>query len=114
MAEGDKADVDAAVDCARKAFEQGKWPSFTPHQRARCLLKIAELMETARRRAGTPRNAEQRDGDFVGSRNGGRGDRDVSLLRWMGHQDLGRDQSLRSSFFNYTLRDLHGDKVGLD
>ncbi len=45
MAEGDKADVDAAVDCARKAFEQGKWPSFTPHQRARCLLKIAELME---------------------------------------------------------------------
>ena len=45
MAEGDKADVDAAVDCARKTFEQGKWPSFTPHQRARCLLKIAELME---------------------------------------------------------------------
>jgi acyl-CoA reductase-like NAD-dependent aldehyde dehydrogenase len=45
VAEGDKADVDAAVDCARKAFEQGKWPSFTPHQRARCLLKIAELME---------------------------------------------------------------------
>src|SRR5215471_19100131 len=45
VAEGDKADVDAAVKVARKAFEEGKWPSLTPHQRARCLLKIADLME---------------------------------------------------------------------
>src|SRR5579875_760169 len=73
VAEGDKADVDAAVDCARKAFEQGKWPSFKPHQRA---LPVEDRRAdgTARRRAGNPRNAEQRDGDFVGSRNGGRGD----------------------------------------
>src|SRR5208282_2907561 len=44
-AEGDKADVDEAVKAARKAFEEGKWPSMGPHQRSRCLLKIADLIE---------------------------------------------------------------------
>jgi acyl-CoA reductase-like NAD-dependent aldehyde dehydrogenase len=46
VAEGDKADVDEAVRAARKAFETGKWPSIGPHQRARYLFKIADLIET--------------------------------------------------------------------
>jgi len=45
VAEGDKADVDEAVIAARKAFETGKWPSMGPHQRARYLFKIADLVE---------------------------------------------------------------------
>src|ERR1700722_7340676 len=45
VAEGDKADVDQAVKAARKAFEAGKWPSIGPHQRARYLFRIAELIE---------------------------------------------------------------------
>jgi acyl-CoA reductase-like NAD-dependent aldehyde dehydrogenase len=45
VAEGDKADVDEAVKAARSAFESGKWPSMGPHQRARYLFKIAELIE---------------------------------------------------------------------
>ena len=45
VAEGDKADVDEAVKAARKAFETGKWPSMGPHQRARYLFKIAEMIE---------------------------------------------------------------------
>jgi acyl-CoA reductase-like NAD-dependent aldehyde dehydrogenase len=45
IAEGDKADVDEAVKAARKAFEDGKWSSISPHQRTRYLLKIAELIE---------------------------------------------------------------------
>lgn len=45
VAEGDKADVDDAVKAARAAFESGKWPSMGPHQRARYLFKIAELIE---------------------------------------------------------------------
>jgi acyl-CoA reductase-like NAD-dependent aldehyde dehydrogenase len=45
IAEGDKADVDEAVKAARKAFEEGKWSSITPHQRSRYLLKIAELID---------------------------------------------------------------------
>src|SRR6202789_4624625 len=43
--EGDKADVDEAVKTARKAYEYGKWPTINPHQRAKYLLTIADLIE---------------------------------------------------------------------
>jgi acyl-CoA reductase-like NAD-dependent aldehyde dehydrogenase len=46
IAEGDKADVDEAVKAARKAFEDGKWPNMGPHERARLMFKIAELIDT--------------------------------------------------------------------
>lgn len=45
VAEGDGPDVDAAVKAARESFENGRWPRVTPHQRAKCLLKIAELVQ---------------------------------------------------------------------
>ena len=45
LAEGDKADVDEAVKAARKAYEEGKWSSIGPHQRARLMLKIADLID---------------------------------------------------------------------
>jgi acyl-CoA reductase-like NAD-dependent aldehyde dehydrogenase len=45
VAEGDEADIDEAVKAARKAFDEGKWPSMGPHQRTRLLLKIADLIE---------------------------------------------------------------------
>src|SRR5713226_5106425 len=45
IAEGDKADVDEAVKAARKAFDSGAWPSMGPHQRARLMFKIAELID---------------------------------------------------------------------
>ncbi len=45
IAEGDKADVDEAVKAARKAFDEGAWPNMGPHQRARLMLKIAELID---------------------------------------------------------------------
>jgi acyl-CoA reductase-like NAD-dependent aldehyde dehydrogenase len=45
VAEGDAADVDAAVNAAREAFENGPWPRITPHQRTKYLLKIAELVQ---------------------------------------------------------------------
>src|SRR5271155_3361619 len=45
VAEGDKADIDEAVKVARKAYEEGKWSKIGPHQRARYLLKIADLIE---------------------------------------------------------------------
>src|SRR5580704_16800311 len=41
IAEGDKADVDEAG----KAYESGKWSQIGPHQRARYLFKIAELID---------------------------------------------------------------------
>src|SRR5215467_11325025 len=44
VAEGDKADVDEAVRAARKAYE-GPWSQIGPHQRARYLLTLADLIE---------------------------------------------------------------------
>ena len=45
VAEGDKADVDEAVKAARKALD-GKWGQMGPHERARYLFKIAELIDS--------------------------------------------------------------------
>jgi len=45
VAEGDRADVDEAVKAARQAFEKGRWPKMGPHERARYLCKIADLIE---------------------------------------------------------------------
>jgi acyl-CoA reductase-like NAD-dependent aldehyde dehydrogenase len=45
IAEGDKADIDEAVKAARKALDEGPWPDMNPHQRARLLFKIADLID---------------------------------------------------------------------
>ncbi|KAJ9640977.1 hypothetical protein H2201_002213 [Coniosporium apollinis] len=37
--------VDAAVSAARKAYETGPWRTFTSAQRAKCMLKLADLVE---------------------------------------------------------------------
>jgi phenylacetaldehyde dehydrogenase len=44
-AAGGEADIDAAVKAARQAFEAGPWTSMTPAQRARLLLRLADLIE---------------------------------------------------------------------
>ncbi|MCT1367000.1 MULTISPECIES: 5-carboxymethyl-2-hydroxymuconate semialdehyde dehydrogenase [Kocuria] len=45
-AAGKKADIDAAVASAKKAFEEGPWPTMLPRERARVLNKIADIVET--------------------------------------------------------------------
>ncbi len=44
-ASGGAADIDVAVQAARKAFESGPWASMTPAHRARLLLRLADLIE---------------------------------------------------------------------
>src|SRR6204780_4862355 len=39
-----KADVDAAVAAARKAFDQGPWPRMSPSARGKILWKIGDLI----------------------------------------------------------------------
>ncbi|MGH7170259.1 MAG: aldehyde dehydrogenase family protein, partial [Gemmataceae bacterium] len=46
VAEGDKADVDRAVQAARKAFEEGPWPKMNASKRGRLLNKLADLIES--------------------------------------------------------------------
>ncbi|KAG1346269.1 aldehyde dehydrogenase family 2 member C4 [Cocos nucifera] len=45
IAEGDKADVDLAVEAARQAFDHGKWPRMSGYERGRIMMKLADLIE---------------------------------------------------------------------
>ena len=45
VAEGDKADVDAAAKAAREAFEKGPWSRMDARDRGRLMHKLADLME---------------------------------------------------------------------
>ncbi|CAK9150885.1 unnamed protein product [Ilex paraguariensis] len=45
IAEGDKKDVDLAVEAARYAFDHGPWPRLPGCERGRIMLKFAELIE---------------------------------------------------------------------
>jgi len=45
IAEGDRADVDAAVKAARRAFEAGPWKRMTSSERGRLIWKLADLLE---------------------------------------------------------------------
>jgi acyl-CoA reductase-like NAD-dependent aldehyde dehydrogenase len=45
VAKADAPDVDLAVRAAQRAFEAPSWANITPHERARFLLRIADLME---------------------------------------------------------------------
>ena len=42
---GDKADIDAAVAAARKAFETGPWSRISPAERSRLVWKLGDLLE---------------------------------------------------------------------
>ncbi len=44
VAEGDKADIDAAVQAARRAFESGPWPTMTPSDRGKIIWRIGDLI----------------------------------------------------------------------
>ena len=45
VAEGDKEDVDAAVDAAREAFDNGPWSKMDARDRGQLMYKLADLIE---------------------------------------------------------------------
>ena len=45
-ASGKKADIDAAVAAAKKAFDDGPWPHMVNRERARILNRIADIVES--------------------------------------------------------------------
>jgi phenylacetaldehyde dehydrogenase len=45
IAEGDKQDIDAAVQAARRAFDTGPWSRMTASQRGKLIWNLADLME---------------------------------------------------------------------
>lgn len=48
VAEADKADVDVAVRCARRAFDGGPWHTMSARDRGRILMKVAQLLDKHR------------------------------------------------------------------
>lgn len=44
VAEGEAADIDAAVRAARRAFESGPWPALTPSERGKLIWRIGDLI----------------------------------------------------------------------
>ncbi|KAB1209217.1 Aldehyde dehydrogenase family 2 member C4 [Morella rubra] len=45
IAEGDKEDVDLAVQAARQAFDHGPWPRLPGSERGRIMMKFADLID---------------------------------------------------------------------
>ena len=45
IAEGDREDINRAVDAARAAFDHGPWRKLSPSERGRMIWKLAELVE---------------------------------------------------------------------
>ena len=45
VAEGDAADVEVAVDAARRAFDEGPWPRMDARERGRLMLRLCDLIE---------------------------------------------------------------------
>ncbi|QDS98660.1 Aldehyde dehydrogenase PuuC [Adhaeretor mobilis] len=45
VAEGDKADIDLAVDAARAQFDGGEWSQMDARDRGRLMYKLADLLE---------------------------------------------------------------------
>lgn len=45
VAEGDKEDINRAVEAARAAFDKGPWRKLAPSERARLMWKLADLLE---------------------------------------------------------------------
>lgn len=48
-AEGDLEDINRAVSCARRAFENGPWKKMSARERGRILNKVARLLERDRK-----------------------------------------------------------------
>jgi phenylacetaldehyde dehydrogenase len=46
VVEGDKTDIDLAVQAARKAFEEGPWRTMTSSDRGKVIWKLADLLES--------------------------------------------------------------------
>ena len=104
VAEGDRADVDRAVQAARKALESGPWSTMDAADRGRLLFKLADLVErqTKELAALESLNSGKLLTDAFGDMQGV-----VNTLRYYaGWADKieGRTVPVRGSFLSYTLR----------
>jgi aldehyde dehydrogenase (NAD+) len=104
VAEGDKADIDLAVQAARKALESGPWSTLDAAERGRLLLRLADLVESQARELAALEslNSGKIFNDALGDVQGV-----VNTLRYYGgwaDKIEGRTLPVRGNFLSYTLR----------
>ena len=109
VAEADSADVDVAVEAARRAFDDGPWPRMRARDRGRLLYKLAELIDRERAELAVLESldngkpiAETRAVDVPSA---------IEVFAYYaGWADkIGGETIPQSeSFFTYTLREPHG------
>lgn len=109
VAEGDAADIDVAVRAARRAFEQGDWPSMRARDRGRLLLRLAELIES---NAAELAQLETLDnGKPISETSNVDVPQSAEVLAYYGGwADKVHGSTIPSAngFFTYTLREPHG------
>ncbi|HLT54908.1 MAG TPA: aldehyde dehydrogenase family protein [Bacillota bacterium] len=107
--EASERDVDAAVQAARKAFEEGEWPSLSAADRSALMHKLADLMERdfeVLAQLDTLDNGkpihEMRYGDLPNA---------IGQLRYFAgwtNKMTGQTVPVSNSYFNYTLHEPVG------
>ena len=109
VAEGDSADIDLAVDAARKAFEEGSWRNIDARERGKVLLRIMELIDKNRDEFALLETLD--NGKPISETT----NVDIPLvidcfLYYAGWADKihGETIPVRGEFFNYTLREPVG------
>jgi aldehyde dehydrogenase (NAD+) len=104
VAEGDRADIDLAVQAARKALESGPWSTLDAAERGRLLFRLADLVESQARELAALEslNSGKLFNDALGDVQGV-----VNTLRYYGgwaDKIEGRTLPVRGNFLSYTLR----------
>jgi aldehyde dehydrogenase (NAD+) len=104
VAEGDKADVDLAVQAARQALDSGPWSTMDAPDRGRLLFGLAELVE---KQAADLAALESLNSGKILSDAQGDVQAVVNTLRYYGgwaDKIEGSTLPVRGSFLSYTLR----------
>ena len=100
VAEADAADVDKAVAAARAAFEKAPWRKMSASARGVLMNKLADLIEKHADELARTGIAGQRQAVPCGAGGGFAADDCVlPLLRGMGGQDSGQDDSGAGTIF---------------
>jgi 5-carboxymethyl-2-hydroxymuconic-semialdehyde dehydrogenase len=105
VADGQPADVDRAVQAARRAFDSGPWPRLPAEQRSRLLRRVADLIE---KHAGAIAEAEIADtGVPIQQIKGGaipRAAYNFNYFADMTYRLVGESYPVGNQFINYSLR----------
>jgi 5-carboxymethyl-2-hydroxymuconic-semialdehyde dehydrogenase len=104
IAEGLAEDIDLAVQAARRAFDEGPWPHLSAAERARTLMRIADVVEA---HADDVAQLEVHDVGMSITQARGQAARTAENFRFYARviQDLpGASYPVGQSFLNYTVR----------